>query len=191
MDDDFLQELVAMNRETVKAHAKFLALKEECAAAKKAYETKQLAVQEALGNYGQSLPLFDGVASATEGEHETDGEVIDVEFIPGIPALPGSSAPPIGPKFSPPPEAWRDETITSLVHRYGFSEKTADLLDEAGIRTIGSLADWNRERNRLTDIPGIGQAKATEIEEIMDQFWSDQANRDVTADAKKGRKKSA
>lgn len=198
MDDDFLKRLIGMNKETEEARVRYLTLKEETAASKKRYETRQLAVEEALSEYSKGYPLFDrkddepgdddsgggGGGGGGGGDDDgpsagpTGGDVIDVEFEVSRPQLPAPAfVQPVPAAFQS--EAWRDETIASLVEKYGLSEKTCDLMDEAGVRTIGALADWNRESNRLTDIPGIGQAKATEIEEVMDQFWADWQKRDV------------
>lgn len=213
-DDGFLRELVDLNRDANMAHVRYLDLKEQVSDAKKTWEAKVLEIQDAITDYGKELPLFDRKDHKPDddsgGGWEDDGppgpvspppsgggDVIDVSFGPGLPQLPAPAFLQTVPAALRS-DAWRDETIASLVDRFGFSEKTRDLLDEAGIRTIGSLADWNRESNRLQDIPGIGEAKAAEIEEIMDSFWSEWANRDVvqepaerTEKPKRTRKKSA
>ena len=36
--------------------------------------------------------------------------------------------------------------------------------------TLGDLADWT-SKYQLTDINGIGPAKATQIDEALDKFW--------------------
>lgn len=46
-------------------------------------------------------------------------------------------------------------------------------LANANIDNVGQLADYTASGKRLTDIDGIGQTKADEIEERMVQFWKD------------------
>jgi DNA-directed RNA polymerase alpha subunit len=43
-------------------------------------------------------------------------------------------------------------------------------LKDAGIETVGQLADYTKEHD-LSDIPGIGGASKEEIEAVLDPFW--------------------
>lgn len=63
---------------------------------------------------------------------------------------------------------WRETPVEEL----GLPEKTAAILREAEIPTIGDIAA-HAEQFDLTDIPGIGPAKAEEIEQALERFWAE------------------
>lgn len=65
-------------------------------------------------------------------------------------------------------QSWREVTIEDA----GIPEKLCAFLREnkPPIETLGDLADWT-SKYQLTDINGIGPAKATQIDEAMDRFW--------------------
>lgn len=65
-------------------------------------------------------------------------------------------------------EMWRQTPVNELQ----LSDGIIMLLEEAGLDTIGKLADWTAKDKRLTDIPHIGEAKAEAIEKALDIFWS-------------------
>jgi hypothetical protein len=65
---------------------------------------------------------------------------------------------------------WREE---SLDHLFDPKKATRKALKKAGINTVGELADYSASEKRLTDIEGVGDSKANEIEERMIQFWAD------------------
>jgi len=44
-------------------------------------------------------------------------------------------------------------------------------LTEAELPTVGSIADYTAAEKRLTDLPGIGKAKAELIEKSLERFW--------------------
>lgn len=62
---------------------------------------------------------------------------------------------------------WRAIAVSELEIPNGTMVK----LHEAKITTMGELADWTAEGNLLTDIPGIGGAKAEQLEEATMAFW--------------------
>ena len=66
-------------------------------------------------------------------------------------------------------EAWRDESIAVL----GLSDTLDRALAEAGIKTLGTLADYSNDGEPLTGIAGIGEAGATKIEESVTAYWAD------------------
>lgn len=67
---------------------------------------------------------------------------------------------------------WRDVQLDTLFH--GALLKS---LKKAGLATVGALADFTASDKRLTDLDGIGEGKAAQIEEVMLAFW--QANPDA------------
>jgi len=65
------------------------------------------------------------------------------------------------------PDWWRDVPIAEL----GLPQGIVQRLAEAAIETIGQLATHTESGQHLTDIPGIGQAKAEKIEDALQTFW--------------------
>jgi len=61
-----------------------------------------------------------------------------------------------------------------------FTGAVLKALLETGLGTLGELADYTASERRLTDIAGIGQAKAELIEQRMAQFW--ESNQDAAAE---------
>lgn len=67
------------------------------------------------------------------------------------------------------PETWQAVRLETL----GIPQTIVTLLDEgAGLQTVGALAEFTK-RNRLTDISGVGIAKAEQIEAALESFWAD------------------
>lgn len=62
---------------------------------------------------------------------------------------------------------WRDVTLASLGIKGSLLEKLA----EQEIITIGHVADYCKFK-KLTDLRGIGQAKADLIQEAIDKYWA-------------------
>lgn len=84
----------------------------------------------------------------------------------------GSKAPLPGQKTLPlygdgEDESWRSAPISDL----GLTGKLPESLEDAGIRTIGDLADYTAAGKLLTDISGIGRGKAEKIEKACEEFW--------------------
>jgi len=83
-----------------------------------------------------------------------------------------------GEKKGPPRECnpasdeWRSVPVEDLeVHE--LTPAISRLLVKAELSTIGAIADHTAADKRLTDIPGIGEAKAEKIEKALDGFWTD------------------
>jgi predicted flap endonuclease-1-like 5' DNA nuclease len=70
-------------------------------------------------------------------------------------------------------EPWRDDSIRELD---GLSDSVFDLMEEAGLFTIGQLCDW-RKSHELIELRGIGAAKVTKIEDALELFWAQEVSR--------------
>ena len=83
-----------------------------------------------------------------------------------------NGAPLPGQKFLPlkEDESWRSAPISEL----GLTGKLPESLEDAGIKTMGDLADYTAAGKLLTDITGIGQGKAEKIEKACEEFWGRQ-----------------
>lgn len=71
-----------------------------------------------------------------------------------------------------PDDGWQDVPLSEAL--VNISETVIEALAEARLTTIGELSDWLAEPgkfNRLTDIKGIGEAKAAAIEAALEAFW--------------------
>lgn len=67
-----------------------------------------------------------------------------------------------------PDDAWQKTPLADL----GLSPKILEAMEVARLRTVGELADYSRQY-MLTDIKGIGPAKAEEIEDALTKFWAE------------------
>lgn len=95
-----------------------------------------------------SMPLFDGVSEPQPAASENT-QVDDM--------------------------AWRAVPLSEAL--VGLPESIIVSLNESNLQTMGELADWTAAyggRNKLTDIPGIGPAKAEKIEQALVDFWARQ-----------------
>lgn len=64
-------------------------------------------------------------------------------------------------------EAWRATTLADLE----IAGKLAESLVEAGLTTLGAIADYTAADKRLTDIDGVGPAKAEKIEAACEDWF--------------------
>lgn len=75
----------------------------------------------------------------------------------------------------PQPEgenAWREVLLVEALQ--GVPSNILAKLAEAGLTTVGQMADFTQSE-RLIDVPGIGQAKAEQIEAALESFWARRA----------------
>lgn len=65
--------------------------------------------------------------------------------------------------------AWRAQPVAAL----GISEAIMAKLAKVGIETLGQLSDWMEKHGEFwsADIPGIGEAKATDIADRFAAYW--------------------
>jgi hypothetical protein len=76
-------------------------------------------------------------------------------------------------------DAWRDQPLEGLrgPDAKPLSPAVLQALAENDppLTTLGAVADWSRGGKALTDIKGIGEAKAEAIQAIFDHFWDQRA----------------
>lgn len=65
-------------------------------------------------------------------------------------------------------KGWRDVAIDDL----DLPTQLVEHLGEKQLHTIGDLSDWTSNK-QLTDIDGVGPAKAEQIENALTKFWQD------------------
>lgn len=82
------------------------------------------------------------------------------------PELPFSDPPSAGEQS---PDAWKSVSLREV---RGLGEGELAALAEAGIETIGKMSEYTSQ-HRLTDIKGIGDAKAEKIENAMAEYWNE------------------
>lgn len=103
-------------------------------------------------------------------DEENEDEEIEEEPAPGGgPSASGGAA-------SGGEEAWRVVKLAAI----SLAPAIVDKLAAAGIDTVGALSDYLKPNNsgfckQLTDIAGVGEKKAEQIEAALDQFWVDRA----------------
>jgi hypothetical protein len=102
----------------------------------------------------EELPLFDRAVLTAKNRTEPVAETSVAE----------KSAP------ARPDESWRLVPV-AVLEGFGLSVGVTAKLKDAGLYSIGSIADWTAFGKRLTDIAGIGEAKADAIESALAGFW--------------------
>lgn len=142
-DTASLLEVIRLNKRGIELHDAWQSFVERAKDAKKRWEGHQEYIQKFVA--GLDMPLFD---KGPDGSAEAD-------------------APPTEPAPDP---AWRSVPLLEL-GRYGLAPKLREKLAEAGISTVGTLADWTNGGQLLTDIPGVGAAAAGKIEDVLAEFW--------------------
>lgn len=73
------------------------------------------------------------------------------------------------PAAEKPDESWRMVPVGTL-DEFGLAQGVIAKLKDAGLYCVGSIADWTKSK-KLTDVPGIGEAKADAIESALAGFW--------------------
>jgi hypothetical protein len=163
MDD--LAEIVKLNEEVTELQVVSDDKAKEAKAAKNRLENAQRDLNKFIADLSADRPLFDRPKpTAAEAADHANADT------------------PAGP--TPPPQAdddaWKRETIASLGN-FGLHPKIIEKINEAGILTIGALAEWTNSGNRHTDIPGIGEGKAQKIDDALDKFWAARAQSNAPA----------
>lgn len=92
-------------------------------------------------------------------------EFIEVEC-PGPPRPPTATSSATG--VNAPNAAWRFFPIDQLE---GLPPGIIKALADAGLDTVGKLADYTKSGQQLIDIKGIGEAKVEKIEKACEDFW--------------------
>lgn len=152
--DETLREIREMTAEIEEASADHYRKNESAKAAKKRVESLTADLIAFIRKSNEKLPLFDG-----------------------------KPVPPPPAEAPAEDQSWREVPIDTLSLECGLSESIVNKLVEAEITTIGKLADWTKSEKRLTDIAGIGGAKAEAIEGAMDKFWGARPVAETSANA--------
>lgn len=84
-------------------------------------------------------------------------------------------------------DAWRLVPLVDL----DMPASVAAMLEDARLPTLGALADYTRAGKLLTDIKGIGQAKADQIEDATAAYWAANPMPSESDDCPKAVKESA
>ena len=66
---------------------------------------------------------------------------------------------------------WRALPVGTL-KEHGLAAAVVGKLEVAGLTTLGAVQDWTSSGKQLTDIDGIGGAKAEAIEDAYEKFWA-------------------
>jgi DNA-directed RNA polymerase alpha subunit len=73
------------------------------------------------------------------------------------------------PLFEQEPEAWRSVALAELT----TNGRVLNALSGAKLFTLGELTDWQNDTDRLlTDIKGIGEKAAEELQQAIDEYWA-------------------
>lgn len=155
--NDSLGEIFITQMEVRHKQAKVEECKEKLKAAKADEELAVQKLMEAIDQAKQadSPTLFDRPAETTESAESFEQTGTKESTDSGE---------------CPPDESWRALPLSEVL--VGIPDSNLEKLADAKLDTLGQLSDWLKdERNRLTDLPGIGQAKAEKIENKLMEFW--------------------
>lgn len=180
-DDQFKADLAEMIEQTDAKHDEFTKLDKAAKSAKKSWEAMVEQVLAMGRRNKEEHPLFDGKAEVN-ASFVPDGEVIDADYSLrqiGGPVL-------LDEHTASSDDSWKVIEVAEL-GRHGLSDGVITKLYDAGMSTLGAMANWSSSGKRLTDLPGIGESKAAEIEDALESFWIARASNEQ----KQGRKKSA
>lgn len=147
--DPRLKRVIALKQSVFEKRMEMLEAQEIAKDKKKVYEAEVESLLSYINGLSQQYPLFDRQQPA--GEPAADG--------------PDAAAPPA------PEESWRDVPISDL-GPLGIPDGLLEALVEQGLHTIGLLADYTASDKRLTDLKGVGPAKAEKIEHALERFWA-------------------
>ena len=116
----------------------------------------------------------DAVQYLRDVVRQRDHHAAEAEREKREPLLPFDGPRLVGADGAPVDTSWRDAGIDTL----GLSAGVVDKLTAAGLVSVGLIADWTAEPDKfghprvLTDVPGIGDGKAAQIETALEQFWA-------------------
>ena len=141
-----LAEIIKLNSEVCRLHDDYLVSAETAKTDKKLWEAASERLQSFIRGTAETYPLFPGKPPETEPEAQN--------------------------------EDWREIAI-DILETHGLSAAIVSRLSEEGFHTIGALAHWTSGGNgelpqHLTDVPGIGEAKAEQIGAALELFWAAQ-----------------
>lgn len=140
---DALTRIRELNDEVTRHREDFDQKDAKAKAAKKLLEASQNDLNVYIRGLSESHPLFEKAAPEPARKH--------------------------GPEPAKPDEAWQTHLLSELIP-LGVSSKVIDALEEQGLVNIGHVAD-HTAKAQLTDLKGIGEAKATAIEEALIRWW--------------------
>lgn len=149
-----VQDIFDARRNVQVLRAEYLKSKLETKQAKAAWEESGedlIALIDRIQNPQRELPFGPPGTSAIDHAIEQEDKAR------------GEKSRPAGPVD----DSWRKVNIKDLK----LGDKIQDNLEDAGIFTIGQVADHGVKGKQLTDIGGIGPAKARKIDDALAEFW--------------------
>lgn len=128
--------------------------KEVCKNLKALFEASMDELCKVIKRETESLPLFESQAVAEAAgpvEPEDENEMLTVED-----------------------QSWQEVPLADVLS--GLPPSIVSALNESGLKSVGELAGASKNPQfKLTDIPGIGPAKAEKMEAALEAFWKRRA----------------
>jgi len=162
-DADYIRNIRSLEWSVADAEAELDDAKAVVKRKTKAFDEKVAALREAIRiGPERGLPLFSSA--------NTDNREVSESFA----SVNGDSASADATASTPEnvpadDDSWKSVTLDQL----GLTGKLHESLTEAGLTTMGAIADWSSSGKLLTDVPGIGEAKAAKIEEATARYWAE------------------
>lgn len=153
-------ELREMNAKAAELEAVVQNLQKRLKTAKSNFEDKQAEIRELIARGPNQPSLFDNVRPFKPA---TNGAIHN-----GTPTAEASKPAPVE---EVPDESWKEVKLSEIL-----PEQIVDKLEnfDPPLRTLGDLTDWKKDdRHRLTDIRGIGPAKADMIDDAVVKYFEE------------------
>lgn len=167
-EQESLQRIAEAYREVDEAEQAEAQLKEEFAEAKAHTKEVKARFRQVLHGETVPLPLLDKPRRVEGVAHPE---------VPAAPIAPPASASSAKAGDASPAEGWgdgKDERWKGWpLSKLGLKPRTLANLEDADLFTVGQLAAWSLKGRPLTDLGGIGEAKAGEIDDALTAFWAE------------------
>lgn len=154
-----LREIAEHNTRIRQARVDYEVKNEKAKAAKKRLEALQEELERLITDSTTDLPLFASKAPV------------------GPPVLPADAVTQTEDDQAED-TSWRVVAVAEL----GLAEGVVERLLEAAFPNLGAIADWTASGKLLTDIDGIGPAKAEQIEQALERFWAERRSQTASVE---------
>lgn len=159
-DDPAWEEIHELSDIADENERKWSDLDKKAKQAKKAWEASVEDLQQAIRNHKKPFPLLDNKPKQ------------DDQSLAACPPPFGADEGGTAAMEKADPEPWRSVSVQVLVDDYSLPKRTFDALVDAGLDTIGKIADYTSRGKLLIDIKGISNAGVENIEQAMSDFWA-------------------
>ena len=140
-------KIIRLEKECVIAEGQYLKSKETTKELKTEFDGRVMILRSAIRAAYTPMPLFDNGNGKKEPPKKEDDKTPRTDK--------DALAQPLGPILS-----------------IDLAPKALEMIENAGMKTVGDMAKWTEGGGRLSDLKGIGPSKADKIVKALDAFWA-------------------